>query len=82
MFKPLATQSLSPTGRVIRRAYCGPHYKWSSNFQGVDVHGWLFKCTNMKVSHRFYAQPDRSVPQPGQEQAWIAGQKALRIQNR
>lgn len=77
---PSATQSLTPLGKIQRRAQCPDHEKWSSNYQGADVHGWLFRCLDMKVTHLFYAKPDKSAPTTEAEiPAWVRRQNMQKL---
>lgn len=46
---------------TIRSAFCPNHERTTSNFEGVNSNGWLFRCPGVpgepETAHRFVAQP-------------------------
>ncbi len=78
-----AQQALGKKGLITRKAYCGAHQQWSSQFQGVDEHGWLFRCANSKLhmSHLFHAKAPVGVPTQNLEAAerWIHEQQLAAV---
>lgn len=74
--RPQATQILTASDKIQRRAQCIDHAKWSSNYQGADIHGWLFRCGE---GHLFYAIPDHYAPVT---QEGIQRWKEMQLQNR
>ncbi len=84
MSLPAATQQLSATGVIQRRARCPQHDKQSSlwlNGTQPDFEGriyWVFVCKE-KGRHTFNAIPDPTAPKTAGEMAeWTLGEKAKR----
>lgn len=68
--------------QIIRRAYCQAHQQWSSQFQGVDTTGWLFRCANSKLhmSHLFHTKPPLHYPKTLDEfEGWAAEQRKAAV---
>lgn len=51
---------------AIRTAYCQEHSRPTTNFLGVNEHGWIFRCSftneGRKEAHSFLARPDPTSP--------------------
>ena len=77
-----AIQTLDHLNHIRRIAFCPKHNQQSSNFQGADVHGWMFRC-NAKpdhMSHLFYVKPDKTAPKAAEEiPAWMEAQLQAKV---
>lgn len=59
-------------------AYCPAHETRTSDFQGVDHQGWLFRCKEGKshLSHIFHAKPSKDSPKRAEDvAAWLEAQR-------
>ena len=81
-----AYQILTRADKVQRFSHCPEHGKRSSFFMGVQAsllddgpNLWMFRCTYIK--HTFLSYADPKAPKIGQEEAWVAKQKAARLKD-
>lgn len=68
--------------KIIYRAKCPAHETMTSDYQGEDTKGLMFKCkeSGTHLSHLFYAKKPRDAPSSVEEvQAWMAKQREKRL---
>jgi len=69
-------------GKIERYAYCPKHGRKTSNYQGVDGKGMLFRCPESKehLSHLFYANVPSGLPKTVDEiEAWKAKERQVEL---
>jgi len=88
-FSPMATISLQVRkngSEFIRfQAQCPAHLAKSSDYQGIDQTGLLFRCkeTDSHMSHLFHAKAPRDIPHtPDQVKLWMDAHRTARISSK